>query len=393
MTRMSLIPSLALLPALACGAAYEGEDRTPDPVHTRHPADGLGDDAEIHAIMQAQVVAATLGQNNALVEKHRAWHEDRSPATGCASPGGACGRMRAPAPGGLEFLHFHHRFMGELRRWYVQNRPSLLPAARPWSRIPVELYEGRPRADGPSRPRVSADRNQEVRRRQERRFQTTSNFADFNALGLGIEAPSDDIRPSMHGWLHLRLGSLYPQDRDVLADMGESPRSTFFMNLHGVIQHWWKTWSRARCVNPPADEMTAGMAAACPVLNVSSPRPSRRAIWMGVLAAASSGADDYAEEVYVSKRAFVYQPGSGTWAPLELQGFDAENAALPDWLRGQGSAMFRIDDATVFPTGRTAYIRTTDVRRSSDGACFLYPGNTSCSDNPERWRVQTFTVQ
>ena len=142
------------------------------------------------------------------VDDHRAWHDSR----------GRHGHQDQ------EFLDWHVRFIEEFREWSItfssDDREALTEATAPWTEVPAEV-----RAAG---------------------AWTADADADLAGIGEAIEnsttldALAGFITRNIHGELHQAAAEAY---REPLLDSYESPRSTYFWCLHGLIDSWRAQWA------------------------------------------------------------------------------------------------------------------------------------------------------
>ena len=74
-----------------------------------------------------------------------------------------------------------------------------------------------------------------TRAQQELQLNDISNFPTLDSLGRFLEW-------GLHGWLHQASAQMW--NEPVLLTF-ESPRSTYFWQLHGLIDHWRQSWINA----------------------------------------------------------------------------------------------------------------------------------------------------
>jgi len=168
-------------------------------------------------------MSAIQNIDRAMIDEHVAWHSKAgNPAQGGRvinpwPPGGG-----GPAAGsGEEFLVWHQGYLQRFRDWV-----ALAPAERPdpdsiraWTEIPMMLKMG------------MVGWNQQYAQ-DEARLQDMTSFATLDELGRFLEW-------GLHGWLHRAAASMW--NEPVLTTY-ESPRSTYFWQLHGLIDHWRQQW-------------------------------------------------------------------------------------------------------------------------------------------------------
>lgn len=159
-----------------------------------------------------------------MIEKHVNWH---------TRPGDSDNGGRSidpwlsgsidPTPGsGEEFLVWHHGYIQRFYEWVetlpVTERPDEAEIAA-WKDIPVGLKMG------------MVGWNQQ-RARDVALLRDMSNFATIDDLGRFLEW-------GLHGWLHGASASMW--NEPVLRSY-ESPKSTYFWQLHGLIDYWRQQW-------------------------------------------------------------------------------------------------------------------------------------------------------
>ena len=157
-----------------------------------------------------------------IVERHHAWH---------TFPGGAHGfpsrTFPQGSPGsGTEFLTFHRNLMGEFFTWNNVNHAATATQISAWTAIPPIL-----KADALWSAVLAA---------AETRINNNSPaFADQDALGIHIET-------TIHNWIHGAVGrSALPMDAgepNIISQL-HSVESTYFYQIHGLVQYWWDQWS------------------------------------------------------------------------------------------------------------------------------------------------------
>lgn len=171
-------------------------------------------------------IIETIPQN--MITEHVNWHS----MPGNPSRGGR--RINpwpptgiGPAPGsGEEFLVWHRGYVERFRAWYQQQPANARPPAQavaPWSAIPNHLKMGMNGWNG----RLAGE---------EARVQNPGNFGSLDELGRFLEW-------SLHSFLHNAAAQMH--NEPVLLSF-ESPRSTYFWQLHGLIDLWRENWVRSQ---------------------------------------------------------------------------------------------------------------------------------------------------
>lgn len=174
-----------------------------------------------------------------MITEHVNWH------TKPGDPGGG-GRAIEPWPAtgprpaagsGEEFLVWHKGFIERFHAWVDQLPDNDKPDANaitPWTEIPAGLKMGmvgwnQSHADDEA---LVAD---------------MSNFASLDGLGRMLEW-------GLHGFFHMASARMW---NEPFLLGWESPRSAFFWQLHGLIDHWRQQWVDAQriTVDPRVREM------------------------------------------------------------------------------------------------------------------------------------------
>ncbi len=130
---------------------------------------------------------------------------------------------RRPALGsGEEFLVWHLGFVARFRAW-VDNLPANqrppANAIAPWQAIPQML-------------KMSMLGWNSSYAAEEQQLSNMSNFASLDELGRFLEW-------SLHGFLHNAASDMW--NEPILLSF-DSPKSTYFWQLHGLIDHWRQQW-------------------------------------------------------------------------------------------------------------------------------------------------------
>jgi hypothetical protein len=137
-----------------------------------------------------------------MINSYIAWHSKRPEEGGRIIPQGHSGS-------GEEFLNWNRQFIARYKRWCKQyDKPFVLP----WYEIPSRLIQ--PIDIIPPKPK---------------------SFKTVDDLGIFLER-----------WarlLHDRAAKIY--NEPVLRTL-ESPRSSYFWQICGLINNWRKSWLKAR---------------------------------------------------------------------------------------------------------------------------------------------------
>ncbi|WP_051318355.1 hypothetical protein [Cohnella thermotolerans] len=142
-----------------------------------------------------------------LLEEHRRWHNARHTVDTDRPPDGY----------GEDFLLFHRSFIRKALRWYERAGHDL-NLVEPWSSVPE-----------PIRQASCYDRRAEYRV-----LLQPETFASSDELGRFIEGSG------LHGCIHQEAAELFEEPE--LNDFDIAPRSTYFYNIHGMIDRWWRNW-------------------------------------------------------------------------------------------------------------------------------------------------------
>jgi len=154
-----------------------------------------------------------------LLDEHHAWHFP--PGSPSPHPPHPTRPIRQGSPGsGQEFFTFHRYYLGKFHRWY-DFRPGIdLTIVYSWSQIPAGLKD------------PSLGWNQNLANIEDRVINDPGSFASADELGIYIEG-------SIHGWLHNASASFFREP--ILANL-HSPESSYFYQLHGLVDRWWWNW-------------------------------------------------------------------------------------------------------------------------------------------------------
>jgi hypothetical protein len=152
-----------------------------------------------------------------LLHEHHAWHTGgRNPAA--LNPGA-----------GDDFLTFHHNFVAKALAWY-KTQPGFSPLqVTPWTAVPPQLKLS---VLGWS-PGLQND--------ETRLSSNPLSFPSSDELGRFIEF-GEFGGNNIHGWLHNAAANHFSEP--LLATF-DSPQSTYFYQLHGLVDHWWQSWTAA----------------------------------------------------------------------------------------------------------------------------------------------------
>jgi hypothetical protein len=160
---------------------------------------------------------------DSLLDEHHAWH------MAGAHPGYPTRTFPIGTPGsGLEFFSFHRRFMAEFHAWYDNQAGADQAAVAAWPAIPQELKV----ESAGWVPPWPSDEDRIVH--QPYSFGTADDLGIFVELGIHNQ------------FLHGAAAQVY--NEPILATF-HSPLSTYFYQLHGLVDRWWQAWEDA--VRPP----------------------------------------------------------------------------------------------------------------------------------------------
>lgn len=160
----------------------------------------------------------------AMIDEHIAWHSrPGNPAAGGRRIDPFPPFGRRPALGsGEEFLVWHRGFVQRFHQWVnglpVNQQPPA-NAISPWRAIPQML-------------KMSMLGWNNNFADEEQLLSDMSNFDSLDDLGRFLEW-------SLHGFLHNAATRMW--NEPILLSF-ESPRSTYFWQLHGLIDHWRQQW-------------------------------------------------------------------------------------------------------------------------------------------------------
>ncbi len=159
-----------------------------------------------------------------MIDEHSAWHgRPGNPSAGGRRIHPQPPFGRRPALGsGEEFLVWHQGFLQRFHQWVGSLPTAQRPdanAIRPWLTIPQML-------------KMSTLGWNSALANSEQLLSNMSNFESLDELGRALEW-------GMHGYLHNAAGDLW--NEPVLLGF-ESPRSSYFWQLHGLVDHWRQQW-------------------------------------------------------------------------------------------------------------------------------------------------------
>jgi hypothetical protein len=150
-----------------------------------------------------------------LLDEHHAWH------TPGVHPHFPTRTNPLGSPGsGQEFLTFHRYFLNKFHRWYDFRPGTNLTIVYPWHQIPGGLKD------------PSLGWNQNLANIENRIVNNPGSFTSADQLGIYIEG-------SIHGWLHNASATYY---REPILATFHSPESSYFYQLHGLVDKWWWNW-------------------------------------------------------------------------------------------------------------------------------------------------------
>lgn len=168
-----------------------------------------------------------------MIDEHVRWHTrpGRPGEGGRAIDPWPPGAVEAAPGSGAEFLVWHEGFIERFREWASSLPASTRPPAEqtePWTAVPTGLKMGMVGWT----PALAQD---EARLRNMRSFTSLDDLGRFLEWGL-------------HPFLH--IGSERMWNEPVLTSF-ESPRSTYFWQLHGLVDQWRREWNEAASVPRP----------------------------------------------------------------------------------------------------------------------------------------------
>ena len=151
-----------------------------------------------------------------LSDEHHAWHvigmHPQFPTR--SNPLGSPGS-------GIEFLTFHRYYNGKFHSWYDFQPNVNLSLVMPWVQIPNEMKTSQ------------LGWNSNFASQEDRIVNNRNSFSSDDELGIFIE---NGIH---NNWMHGAAAAHF--NEPVLATF-HSPQSSYFYQLHGLIDRWWWLW-------------------------------------------------------------------------------------------------------------------------------------------------------
>ncbi|SDW67624.1 hypothetical protein [Paenibacillus sp. CF384] len=146
---------------------------------------------------------------SALLQEHVQWHH----ANHHDDP------SQLPAGYGAKFMQFHRYFINKALQWYYQQGydPQLVA---PWQSVPEAI-----------RNTSCYNRNAEARL-----MNNLQSFSTLDQLGLFIEGSN------LHGCIHQEASRIFGEN--FLNDFDLAPQSTYFYQIHGMLDQWYKRWEQ-----------------------------------------------------------------------------------------------------------------------------------------------------
>jgi|GEM_PF-5620577 len=144
-----------------------------------------------------------------LLEEHRRWHHANH----------VMDNDNPPIGWGDKFLSFHRQYIRKVLDWY-RGQGLDMSLVAPWSEVPQGI-------------RMSScyDGNGEMRVRYQ-----PQSFATSDDLGRFIE--------HIHACIHDAGSEVLGEP--ILRDLDIAPRSTYFYQIHGLIDNWYSNWQRSQ---------------------------------------------------------------------------------------------------------------------------------------------------
>lgn len=149
-----------------------------------------------------------------LLDIHHAWH---SPA---GHPGLSTRASQFGPGSGIEFLQFHRSYAAQFHAWYDGQPGADQTAVAPWTTVPSQVKV-------PAR-----GWNANLAAQEQRITTNTPPFATADDLGQFVEN-------GIHNWIH---GAVAVAFNDPSVGDFHSPRSTYFWQIHGLVDFWWQQW-------------------------------------------------------------------------------------------------------------------------------------------------------
>jgi hypothetical protein len=155
-----------------------------------------------------------------LLDEHHNWHSPSAHSgvyPGRRHPAGTPG-------GGREFLMFHHDFMERFHEWYDVQASADQSAVAPWTSVPAQLKS------------ASLGWNATFAEQEQRLITLSPSFANSDELGAFIES-------GIHNqFLHGATAQHF--NEPLVGGPFQSPQSTYFYKIHGLVSHWWSEWQK-----------------------------------------------------------------------------------------------------------------------------------------------------
>ena len=148
-----------------------------------------------------------------LLEEHRVWHHTHH----------VFNNDNPPIGWGERFLSFHRQYIRKVLAWYRSQGYDMSLVA-PWSEVP---------------PGIRASSCYDAAAEMRIRYQPQS-FATADELGRYMG--------HLHDCIH-DAGSVVLNE-PTLKDLDIAPRSTYFYQLHGMIDNWYANWERSQGITP-----------------------------------------------------------------------------------------------------------------------------------------------
>ncbi len=159
-----------------------------------------------------------------LLDLHHHWHQPSE------HPGSGPGRVHPlGTPGaGLEFLQFHRDFMVSFHKWYDTQPFADQVAVAPWHKVPDELkVAGAGWTTGFANDEIRLNSNSPA-------------FVNADELGAFIE------RGIHNQFIHGAAAFIY---NEPIVGTFHSPLSTYFYQIHGLVDWWWQQWETIHLPN------------------------------------------------------------------------------------------------------------------------------------------------
>jgi hypothetical protein len=149
-----------------------------------------------------------------LLDQHARWHHQGVPG-GRVIPAGQPGS-------GIEFLTFHRSFVSRVYEACGGDISDDFSKVTPWTSVPDDLRRVR---DYPADAET-------------RLLNNDPGFATEDELGIFIEG-------QLHNWIHGAVDEVFRDS--VIGDPHYSPRSRYFYQIHGLVNHLWQLYFPQNC--------------------------------------------------------------------------------------------------------------------------------------------------